>query len=46
MPLTRRGKKLKKELEKEYGKGKGERVFYAMENKRRGLRRRHGKSST
>ena len=40
MPLTRRGRKLKRKLEAEYGKEKGEQVFYAMENKKKGLRRR------
>lgn len=34
MPLTKKGKKVKKEFEKEYGK-KGEQVFYATENKRK-----------
>lgn len=45
MPLTRRGRKLKRKLEAEYGKDKGERVFYAMENKQRGLRRRDKKTT-
>lgn len=45
MPLTRRGRKLKRKLENEYGKKKGEQVFYAMENKRRGLRRRGRKAA-
>lgn len=40
MPLTRKGRKLKRKLEAEYGEKKGEQVFYAMENKRKGLRRR------
>ena len=35
MPLTKKGKKVKKEFEKEYGKKKGEQVFYATENKRK-----------
>jgi hypothetical protein len=41
MPLTRRGKKMKKSMEKEYGKKRGDRIFYATENKRkgRGIRR-------
>ena len=41
MPLSRRGRKLKRKLESEYGKKKGEQVFYAMENKekKKGLRR-------
>jgi len=33
MPLTDKGKKIKKSMEKQYGKKKGEQVFYASENK-------------
>lgn len=33
MPLTKKGKKIKKAMEKEYGKEKGAQVFYATENK-------------
>jgi len=33
MPLTEKGKKIKKAMEKQYGKKKGEEVFYAAENK-------------
>lgn len=33
MPLNEKGKKIKKAMEKEYGKKKGEKVFYASENK-------------
>ena len=33
MPLTEKGKKIKKAMEKQYGKKKGEEVFYASENK-------------
>jgi len=33
MPLTSKGKKIKKAMEKTYGKERGERVFYAAENK-------------
>jgi len=33
MPLTRKGKKIKKSMEKQYGKEKGEDVFYASQNK-------------
>lgn len=33
MPLTKKGKAVKKELQKEYGKKKGESVLYAMEKK-------------
>lgn len=35
MPLTKKGKKIKKAMERTYGKKKGERVFYATENKRK-----------
>jgi hypothetical protein len=34
MPLTKKGKKVKAEFKKEYGK-KGESIFYATENKRK-----------
>ena len=33
MPLTKKGKKIKKAMMKEYGSKKGEQVFYASENK-------------
>lgn len=33
MPLTKKGKKIKAAMVKEYGKDKGEQVFYASENK-------------
>lgn len=33
MPLTTKGKKVKKAMEKTYGPKKGEKVFYATENK-------------
>ena len=33
MPLTKKGSKIKREMEKEYGKKKGEEVFYASQNK-------------
>ena len=33
MPLTKKGKKIKAAMEKEYGKERGQRVFYASENK-------------
>ncbi len=33
MPMTEKGKKIKKAMMKEYGKEKGETVFYASENK-------------
>jgi len=33
MPLTKKGEKIKKAMEKQYGKKRGDRVFYAAENK-------------
>jgi len=33
MPLTKKGAKIKKAMEKTYGKKKGESVFYASQNK-------------
>jgi len=33
MPLTKKGKTIKKAMEKEYGEKKGKSVFYASENK-------------
>ncbi len=33
MPLTKKGKKILKNMEKEYGSKKGESVFYASINK-------------
>lgn len=33
MPLTKKGQKMKKELQKEYGAKKGEGILYAMEKK-------------
>lgn len=35
MPLNKTGEKIKREMIKEYGKKKGEQVFYASENKGR-----------
>ncbi len=32
MPLTAKGKKIKRAMIKEYGKERGERIFYASEN--------------
>jgi len=32
MPLNKKGKKIKRAMQKQYGKKKGEKVFYAMEN--------------
>ena len=34
MPLNEKGKKIKKAMEKEYGREKGKQVFYASENRR------------
>lgn len=39
MPLTKTGKAIKYDMQKEYGKDKGERVFYATMNKEK----MHGK---
>jgi hypothetical protein len=33
MPLTDKGKKIKRAMAKQYGEKKGERVFYASANK-------------
>lgn len=33
MPMSKAGSKIKKSLKEQYGKKKGEQVFYAMENK-------------
>ena len=33
MPLTDKGKKIMKSMKKEYGKKKGEQIFYASKNK-------------
>lgn len=33
MPLTKKGEKIKAAMAKTYGKDRGERVFYAAENK-------------
>lgn len=33
MPLNAKGKKIKAAMEKQYGKERGDRVFYASENK-------------
>lgn len=35
MPLTKKGSKIKKAMEKEYGAKKGKTVFYASANKGR-----------
>lgn len=33
MPLTRKGKKIRRAMKETYGKEKGDRVFYASQNK-------------
>ena len=33
MPLTKKGRKIKRAMQEEYGKEHGERVFYASQNK-------------
>lgn len=33
MPLTKKGEKIEKAMEKEYGDEKGKKVFYASKNK-------------
>ena len=33
MPLTKKGKKIKKKMQQSYGADKGEQVFYASQNK-------------
>lgn len=33
MPLTKKGKKIYKNMQKKYGKAKGENIFYASINK-------------
>lgn len=42
-PLSRRGRKVKRAMIKEYGEKKGEQVFYATENKQRSLRKKKRK---
>lgn len=48
MPLTKKGRKIKHAMEKEYGKKKGDEVFYASENKGsiKGVTKKSGKSSS
>ena len=33
MPLTKKGKKIMRSMKKQYGKTRGEQVFYATKNK-------------
>lgn len=35
MPLTKKGKKIKRQMRKTYGSKKGSQVFYASANKKR-----------
>lgn len=44
-PLTEKGKKIKKAMVKQYGKEKGEQVFYASERKGtiKGVAKKRGK---
>jgi len=35
MPLTKKGSKIRRAMRKQYGKKKGDRVFYASRNKGR-----------
>jgi hypothetical protein len=46
MPLNKKGKKIMEKMKEEYGKKKGESVFYAMENsgKLKGVKKSHGGS--
>lgn len=37
MPLTKLGKRIKKSFKKTYGKKRGEGIFYAWENKNKGV---------
>jgi hypothetical protein len=32
MPMTKKGKKIKRAMQEQYGKKKGEQVFYASQN--------------
>ena len=45
MPLTKKGKKIKSAMAKEYGEKKGEQVFYASKNKGtiKGVEKRSGR---
>jgi hypothetical protein len=43
MPLSLKGFKVRKAMRKTYGKKKGDQVFYATENKRKGKGLRLGK---
>lgn len=43
MPLSRKGRKVKRAMQREYGPKKGARVFFATENKRKGKGLRRGR---
>lgn len=47
MPITKKGKKIRSEMEKKYGSKKGEQVFYASINAGRvkGAEKKHVKKS-
>ena len=47
MPLNKKGKKIKKAMVKQYGKKKGNAVFYAMENsgKIKGVKKNRSKQN-
>ena len=47
MPLNKKGKKIMKSMKKQYGKKRGEQVFYATLNKKKlkELRKNNGKDS-
>lgn len=46
MPLTEKGKKILKQMQKEYGKEKGKRVFYASakSGKIKGVHKKGGRN--
>lgn len=46
MPLTKKGAKVKKAMREQYGEERGEKIFYAYENKykgKKGLTKKKGK---
>ena len=45
MPLTIRGMKMRRAMRKEYGRKKGDQVFYATEAKRKGRGLRLGRKT-
>ena len=48
MPLTKKGAKIRRAMQQEYGKEKGEAVFFASRNKGviKGVEKRGGRQST